>query len=71
MLFFSSFLNLKGTDSILIHWKYKKGSIPLLSGYEELQLAEVILWGSPSSLCSTKPLTKLNSLSRLSSTPST
>jgi len=37
----------------------------LLSGYEELQLAEVILLGS-TSLCSNKPLTKLNFQSGLS-----
>lgn len=56
---------------MLISLKHKKGFIHLLPGYEEPQLAQVILWGSPSSLCSSTPLTELNSQSCLSSTLST
>lgn len=63
------FFYLKGTDSILIYLK-NKGFIHLLSRYEELQLAEVILLGS-TSLSSNKRLTELNSRSGLSSTLST
>lgn len=66
----NTFSNLKGTNSILIYLKNKKGFIHLLSGYEELQLTEVTLLGT-TSLCSNKPLTKLNSRSRLSPTLNT
>lgn len=55
---------------MLIYLKYKKGPIHLLAGDQELQLAGIILSGSPR-LCGHKPLTQRNSRSRLPPTPRT